>query len=405
MAYLMPLIIIIYTSKKYGDTFSGVVIGGYIITNLSSAFMFVGAFIVLCILSKELELFTIYNVIFTFSCIFLPRIIFSLTYYIRSRNKWLRSKRNYKHLSFEKNTKKGNKKYGNLNSHLSFIILIMVLIFWIIISEFHAILDPRHAYQYYRSGNGYVWALLVSFNAIWYMQDLLERGKISLIRTLFFLAICYISGSKQVALAGFLLLPFLPLISKSLKRFVSVVAIGATPVIFLLLFDQFGASNGLLIRLSAYLELYNLSNMVFKEYSEGILNYRFGEIYLSGFWAYIPRALIESKPFAYGPTYLIEVYFPGLAATGHTPSFGYAHNFYDLGWFGCILTIFTFRFIASLAAIISITSQKKTALQTIFIPYLFFPFYSFHIPLQFTMVFSYILTCIKTRKLVWSKYR
>ena len=69
----MPLIIIIYTSKKYGDTFSGVVIGGYIITNLSSAFMFVGAFIVLCILSKELELFTIYNVIFTFSCIFLPK--------------------------------------------------------------------------------------------------------------------------------------------------------------------------------------------------------------------------------------------------------------------------------------------------------------------------------------------
>ena len=66
-----------------------------------------------------------------------------------------------------------------------------------------------------------------------------------------------------------------------------------------------------------------------------------GQIFLTSFWSFIPRAIFPNKPFAYGKMLILEKFFPGMAETGHTPSFGlYLDNLIDFGWMGFVAPVF-----------------------------------------------------------------
>jgi hypothetical protein len=76
-----------------------------------------------------------------------------------------------------------------------------------------------------------------------------------------------------------------------------------------------------------------------RNYYEGFFQGRVplfnGEITLSSLWGYVPRLLYPEKPYVYGVTHINEIFFPGMAALGHTPAFdGGVEYFADFGFFG-----------------------------------------------------------------------
>ena len=397
LSYLVPFFLIFFAPKIPNNHFHPMVIGGYIVTSLTSVLVFLGGFFAFLYDSEgNLNLHSYYNFLFTSLCIFFPKFIFAITYYFRC---------SYACKKFLKNQSLDNTKIdiefrkANYNNQFIFVILILLIISWLLISDFRAVTDSRFAYQYDRKGWGYVWALMVSMSVIFYTSDMLKKRRVSLFNTIFFLIICYLSGSKQILIATIILAPFLPFISKGTRKKLFVVSGLLGVLTFVYLFSNF-AGDSFFLKVQKYLNVYSLSDRVFEDYVNGNLEYKLGEIFLSGFWYYVPRIIFESKPFAYGATYLVEIYFPGSAETGHTPSFGYAHLFYDFGWFGFILTIFSFRTILYLFAAFVITSPKKIKAKILLIPFLFFPFYAFHVPLQYILLFHWLLLNLRLPKFV-----
>jgi hypothetical protein len=72
----------------------------------------------------------------------------------------------------------------------------------------------------------------------------------------------------------------------------------------------------------AYFDYYKNSAMFYETFFNDRIKLFFGQIYLSDFWGVVPRALVPSKPYAYGITLVNEYFWPGAAEATHTPAFG-----------------------------------------------------------------------------------
>lgn len=236
-----------------------------------------------------------------------------------------------------------NAKNTNL---LAVVFLVIFFISFILLAThsfglFNWIINPRTGYQLHRSGAGHWYAVAVSSLSASFVLFLFSYRSLNKVVFVFiiFLFLVYLMGSK-----GF----FVNLFSsfciflwlnhrRYIKRFVYLFApIIAGTLIYNLSLAYAGNVNYLSVL--SYFDYYYNSAIYYNAYFNGKIDLFLGEVFLSNFWSYVPRALYPEKPFVYGVTLVNEFFYPGHAALGHTPAFGGAvKQFADFGVAGVIL--------------------------------------------------------------------
>jgi hypothetical protein len=88
----------------------------------------------------------------------------------------------------------------------------------------------------------------------------------------------------------------------------------------------------------SYFDHYYFSSQFYEDVFNAKFHFLHGEIFLSNFYKYLPRAIFSEKPYVYGSIILNEIYLPGMAELGHTPEFaGQAPYYADFGVLGVII--------------------------------------------------------------------
>jgi hypothetical protein len=278
---------------------------------------------------------------------------------------------------------------------LIFIISLFLFSFLVFHSNGVFLYDPRYGYQHYRQGVGFVWVFYItSVSVLYYFMCI--RSEINTKKILFFIVLMFLTGSKKLILDVFLksILVYLWL-GKGIKKWQLVVGGLFLVILMLKLFDQFGAEQSFLTRASGYFEFMRLASLVFEDYKNSVLEFTYGKITLSSFWGYVPRVLYEDKPYAYGSVTLVEMYFPGLAETGHTPSFGMlTSEFVDFRWFAPVLSIiFNLGLLVQISSLLIVSTNANLNKRWIVGALLFIlcPGFGFHLPIIFSMLFAFII--------------
>ncbi|MEJ1338072.1 MAG: hypothetical protein RPU64_03925 [Candidatus Sedimenticola sp. (ex Thyasira tokunagai)] len=257
------------------------------------------------------------------------------------------------------------------------------------------LLDPRKGYQYHREGVGFVWAFyILSVGAAYYFFVI--KQPINTTKVVVFTILMFFTGSKQLILEVFIK-SFLVYIWSGIKIKKWQIALGSIVLVILMLklFDQFGSGENFLNRVDRYFEFMNLASLVFEDYEAGLLDFQNGNITLTSLWSYVPRMLYPEKPYAYGTTYLVEIYFPGLAATGRTPSFGMlTHEFVDFGWLAPLAAVLLnlTLLLKIFSLVILCTNAKLSRRWTIAaLAFVLIPGFGFHLPVVFIAIFAFII--------------
>jgi|GEM_PF-4516320 len=289
------------------------------------------------------------------------------------------------------------KFYSSRNRLYKYIFIFAILFFGILVVHSDGIFltNPRYGYQHYRGGFGAIWVLyILSISVLYYFVVL--RKEINLKKVLFFILLFFFTGSKalilNVFISSFLVYVWLnKKISKTQIILVSFILV----ILMLKLFDQFGASQDFLTRASTYFDFMNQASKVFEDYDSGQLTHTNGEIFSSSFWSYIPRGIYPDKPYVYGPVTLVEMYYPGMAATGHTPSFGaLTPEFVDFGWFAPFFAVvFNLTLLVKIFAVSVIVTNanigRRWQIGSMLL--VFAPGFGFHLPIIFTMLVAFVL--------------
>jgi hypothetical protein len=222
-------------------------------------------------------------------------------------------------------------------------VLLVSFLVLVISSNGVFITDPRYAYQHHRSGVGLFWILFISFSGILFVHYSFKSKGLKFSVVFVFAMAAAMSGSKHVLVIYFLCVYFMLVIRGfRVKLHYYLIGISCLIILLLLNFGQLGADESFLLRVGRYYNALDLAKLVFQDYSSGQLEFMYGKIFSSSFWSYIPRGLYPEKPFAYGPLLVLEHYFPGMAATGHTPSFGpLTTDFVDFWYFAPVVNILT----------------------------------------------------------------
>lgn len=232
-------------------------------------------------------------------------------------------------------------------AEILFLMIFSVSLYLLARNEFGVVnwlMNPREGYQLYRKGQGHWYAIAVSALGVAYLMGFLAKPKqLSIIvKTILYLALGYLLGTKGVLLSIFCaMLVFLWFIhSKYLGRIIIV----GTPIIFtLMLINLYLAlADGFDFEaILAYFDHYKNGAAYYRSYLNGEIPLFYGELYVSSFWSYLPRALWEEKPFVYGVLHINEIFFPGMAELTSTPVFGGAvGEFADFGVPGIIFLSF-----------------------------------------------------------------
>lgn len=255
--------------------------------------------------------------------------------------------------------------------------------------------NPRLGYQAYREGFGVIWVLYILCVSILFYFIAIKR-EINVKKILFFTVLMFFTGSKTLILSVFIKSYLVYIwINKKITKVQMIFGILFLIVLMLKLFDQFGASQDFLTRVAAYFDFMNQASKVFEDYDAGQLKHTYGSISLSSFWSYVPRAIYPDKPFAYGSVTLVEMYYPGMAATGHTPSFGmFTTEFVDFGWFAPLFAIMlNLNLILQVFSLVIVTTNANVAnrWKVGAILFVFSPGFGFHFPILFTFVVAFIL--------------
>ena len=231
------------------------------------------------------------------------------------------------------------------DSKVFFFLALMMLAVLIIISDGRFLYSPRKAYELDRSGFGMFWVMYyLALSVVFYvtMYKPRSRGK-DVLLLCGFIYLYYLTGSKHLILscliAGYVVLTVkhgsMPIV---FKTFGGVLAL----MLLMLNFDQLGSEDPFFERVQRYFSSLSLAYELFSDLSTGRLQHGDGEVFMSSFWSYIPRIVYESKPSAYGPLVLNEIYFPGQAAAGLTVSFGpLSSSFYDFGYLAPFIEFIT----------------------------------------------------------------
>jgi hypothetical protein len=230
-----------------------------------------------------------------------------------------------------------------------FTLLLAGIFSWVIlaISDFgllNWLQNPREGYQLHRTGLGHWYAISISFIAlsmlISYARD--PKPTAILSKFVFFTFLSYFTGSKGVMLSFFTSTLVFLMIMKwaGLKN----LLLALTPLIFsLLIFNLYLAlGDSLSINtLFEYFDYYKNASMFYNDYLNDRISLFHGEIALSSYYSYLPRAIWIEKPYSYGILLINEIYYPGQAELTNTPAFGgYVEQFADFGFFSVITSNF-----------------------------------------------------------------
>ncbi len=265
--------------------------------------------------------------------------------------------------------------------------------------------NPRLGYQSYREGFGFVWVFYILCVSVLYYLLAIKR-ELNVKKILFFTLLMFLTGSKKLILDVFIK-SFLVYIwlGRKIKRWQIIVGSIVLIVLMLKLFGQFGASQDFLTRVATYFDFMKLARLVFEDYENGVLEHTYGRIFGSSFWSYIPRVLYPDKPYAYGSVSLLEMYYPGMAATGHTPSFGIlTHDFVDFWWFApifaVVLNLNIMITILSLSVVVT-NANLSHRWKVASLLFVFAPGFGFHLPMLVTIIVAFfIVPALSKRKKV-----
>ena len=233
-------------------------------------------------------------------------------------------------------------KYKNLRK-LCFIVGIIAFIFLglngVGVKEW--IINPRNAYMHGRSGNGIYYVLFqlsIIISAILFLCDLYYKRE-KKYRYIFWIIISYFTGSKMQILGIILIYFFYKDIfvrKINIKKTIIICVFGLVAVMALM----FIQSNITLLNYSDY--YFNFIRLL--DYS---LNEKWtfftGKISLENvIWGLIPRALYPDKPYIYGYSKIINIFYPEkVILDGNTPSFSqFCLVYVDFGVIGVCITFF-----------------------------------------------------------------
>lgn len=285
----------------------------------------------------------------------------------------------------------------DLRSGLFGILAITFVTLWIALSGPVAIYSPRTAYME-REGIGFVWGLMIVFSTMWYLTKS-ASPRVSSTSTALYVSVLFLSASKGL-LASFLFYflanPWINPVSK--RRFAIGGAVLGLPMLaYLFGFvgpdSGLGSTSNILLGVTTYFNQFSLSQLVFRDYLEGNLAFLLGDINFSKLWAYVPRAIFEDKPYAWGTAFLVEMYFPSLADSGHTPSFGqWTHYFVDFGFLGALFSVLSIDHAIRLFAIyVVVTWSGSTQMKAASVGVLLLPGFTFHVPLPISLLIFLVL--------------
>ena len=302
-------------------------------------------------------------------------------------------------------------------NRISFILAILIFA-WALVTSGYALSSPRIAYQEFRAGSGFIWAFMVSIStyfaaSISLLDSLQSVRNLKYYIILFELAL-YSSGSKGVVLWNNVMAILIAKPSrvigifkiKQLSRLKKYISSFVFVPFLLWIFVLFGGSgsDGILQKVFNYMSSTKLA-VQYVEYLDETDDYTNGQIFTSGLWSFVPRRFFPSKPYAYGSILMNEKLFPGMAASGHTPSLGlFTKHFSDFKWFGIFFNILSPSYILALYGISILVSrtQVSTSLSIFSIFYTAFPMISFHIPIIFSLLFYLLLFRLTSTKTLYN---
>jgi oligosaccharide repeat unit polymerase len=213
----------------------------------------------------------------------------------------------------------------NLVIVFSFLIAVISFIFMGIkgVGILTWILDNRHAYIVGRKGVGVYYMLYELMILMFFVGVLTKKngGRKKIIGTLITLFLSFFTGSKGFLLGillGYLLYYDLYIKKIRIKKIVPLAFVFIIMINMLLLVQsnlnilEYGGND-------FYMNYFRLLD----RYSSNQIDYYFGRLTLeNNLWFLIPRSIFPNKPFIYGQTRLVEMFYGSdVVIMGHTPSF------------------------------------------------------------------------------------
>tara|TARA_B100000989_G_scaffold297111_1_gene281965 strand:- start:18182 stop:19423 length:1242 start_codon:yes stop_codon:yes gene_type:complete len=284
------------------------------------------------------------------------------------------------------------------------IFIISLILIWILVTGGQALINPRYAYQVLRVGKGPIWSFLISSVSFYSGICVFQREKIRLFDDILILFSTIVTGSKGV----FLWLNSFYYYALGIKGFKNhlnqfrlskyskllLIILAPSLVLYLIALFGGGGEFGLITKVLNYKNSTSFAVRAITEWKEKDFSTN-GQIFLTSFWSFIPRAIFPNKPFAYGNLLILEKFFPGMAETGHTPSFGlYLDKLIDFGWIGFVTPVFlNLKFLIQLYGFKVITQSEYV---NNFIPliatiYCFIPLLGAHFPFLLLLPILYFI--------------
>lgn len=197
--------------------------------------------------------------------------------------------------------------------------------------------DPRTAYITGRAGMGPIFLMLQ-----WGMMAMLVYTIWTLrpgVLVMAFWCVLYsvavqLTGSKANILYGWIFagLYYHFYIRKIPAILVLLAPIGAVGLVAGLLYLQ-GSYSNVLSAFAYFRDYAEVAGIFLSRFDE--FDFQLGYGAFSSLWFYVPRVLVDTKPFEYGLTLIHATLFPGYAAAGHTPGvLPWALNYLDFGFAG-----------------------------------------------------------------------
>ena len=255
---------------------------------------------------------------------------------------------------------KSASNYALISNALALLAMLLFSILFVCVDS-KWLFSPREAYMR-REGIGFIWSYLSFFVASSFVYRLFsERDKHSIsqsthvLSTLWssglllapYLIASFFTGSKQNTIALILVFFFYSVTFKRVSPLMYLCAFLAVLVCFALLLSiSSGFSFGTLDFLS-YFDHLSVTSAALELVDKRPM--ALGDIWISGFWSYVPRALFPDKPLLSGASLFLDSLFPGAVEVGYTPAFlSWLGDYADFGAIGVFTSgFFSFAWVAS----------------------------------------------------------
>ena len=202
------------------------------------------------------------------------------------------------------------------------------------------IASPRTGYQLHRTGAGQWFALCISCLSV---SLVLATAYARSTHAILFLApayllLCYLLGSKGIVIQ-FSIYVVVIFVVRRYRHFGAVAAlvlVGATAGTAATFIGGSASGQVDFQSIADYSDYYVNAAHYYQSYLGGSLPLFHGQVFLSSFWAVVPRFLYPDKPYVYGVINVVDVFYPGAAENTNTPAFATIDYFADFGWLGVV---------------------------------------------------------------------